>query len=411
MGQTVNLLAYAFGGSNPSLPTSHEIGKKDVCINPVESKNAEIAQLVEHNLAKVGVASSSLVFRSQCEEKRNGAVVQLVRILACHARGRGFESRPHRNERRSKTSFFCISTHFRTLHNRFIMTEPNIEEIGKDVVNDIVHADFGNIAMSDIIGYITTFGKNLLIAIIVYFIGRFLIKYATKALKTITQRRKMEASLTSFLNSLVSISLNLLLAITIVGIMGIDTSSFLAVFASAGVAIGMALSGTLQNFAGGVLILILKPYKVGDFIEAQGFAGTVKEIQIFSTVLHTPDSQIIIIPNGPLATGSLKNSTATPFRRIDINVEVAYGTDTEDVRNVLFHVINADERIIKEDDSMMPYMPMTEMSSSSIVFQLRVWAKAADYWPLKFYLTEKVYQALGEAGIEIPYQQMDVHIK
>lgn len=291
------------------------------------------------------------------------------------------------------------------------MKENNVESVGHDVIKELANVDFESIAMSDIIGYLTTFGKNLLIALIVYFIGRFLIKYATKALKAIAKKRNMEPSLTSFLDSLVSISLNLLLAITIVGVLGIDTSSFLAVFASAGVAIGMALSGTLQNFAGGVLILILKPYKVGDFIEAQGFAGNVKEIQIFSTILTTPDNQTIIIPNGALSTGCLKNSTAAPTRRIDLDVEVAYNTKTEDVRKVLMQQINEDSRIIKEPAAMEPYLPMIKMSASSIVFQMRVWVKAEEYWKVRFELTERVYQALGNAGIEIPFQQMDVHIK
>lgn len=291
------------------------------------------------------------------------------------------------------------------------MKENNVESVGHDVIKELANVDFESIAMSDIIGYLTTFGKNLLIALIVYFIGRFLIKYATKALKAIAKKRNMEPSLTSFLDSLVSISLNLLLAITIVGVLGIDTSSFLAVFASAGVAIGMALSGTLQNFAGGVLILILKPYKVGDFIEAQGFAGNVKEIQIFSTILTTPDNQTIIIPNGALSTGCLKNSTAAPTRRIDLDVEVAYNTKTEDVRKVLMQQINEDSRIIKEPAAMEPYLPMIKMSASSIVFQMRVWVKAEEYWKVRFELTESVYQALGNAGIEIPFQQMDVHIK
>jgi small conductance mechanosensitive channel len=192
--------------------------------------------------------------------------------------------------------------------------------------------------------------------------------------------------------------------------MGIDTSSFLAVFASAGVAVGMALSGTLQNFAGGVLILILKPYKVGDRIEAQGYAGVVKEILIFHTVLTTPDNQTIIIPNGPLANGSLINSTAATTRRVDIDVEVAYGTKTDDVRKVLNHIIETDERIIKDSADLAPAIPMTTMGASSIIFQLRLWGKSADYWNLKFDLTEKIYQELTAAGIEIPFQQMDVHL-
>lgn len=285
-----------------------------------------------------------------------------------------------------------------------------LKSVGEDVVSELTKLTPGDVALSDIIGYITTFGKNLLIAVVVYFVGRFLIKYAIKAFQLMAVRREMAPSLATFLHSLISISLNLLLAITIVGIMGIDTSSFLAVFASAGVAVGMALSGTLQNFAGGVLILILKPYKVGDRIEAQGYAGVVKEILIFHTVLTTPDNQTIIIPNGPLANGSLINSTAATTRRVDIDVEVAYGTKTDDVRKVLNHIIETDERIIKDSADLAPAIPMTTMGASSIIFQLRLWGKSADYWNLKFDLTEKIYQELTAAGIEIPFQQMDVHL-
>lgn len=289
--------------------------------------------------------------------------------------------------------------------------EDNSIGTGQDIVSELSNLDFSKISLADVMEYIVQFGKNVLLALIVYFVGRFIIKYAIKALRKLTQKRQVEASLTSFLNSLVSISLNLLLAIIIIGILGIDTSSFLAVFASAGIAVGMALSGTLQNFAGGVLILLLKPYRVGDFIEAQGFAGTVREIQIFSTVLTTPDNQTIIIPNGPLATGSLKNSTAAPVRRVDIDVEVAYGSKPEEVRAVLKQIVEADERIMKEPADKAPFMPMTTMGASSIVFQLRIWAKAADYWNVKFETTEKIYKELTAAGIEIPFQQIDVHMK
>lgn len=281
---------------------------------------------------------------------------------------------------------------------------------GNDIVSELSNLDFSKIAMNDVISYITQFGKNVLVALVVYFVGRFIIKYTIKALRAVTQKRQVEPSLTSFLNSLVSISLNVILAIIIIGILGIDTSSFLAVFASAGIAVGMALSGTLQNFAGGVLILILKPYKVGDYIEAQGFAGTVREIQIFNTVMATLDNQIIIIPNGPLATGSLKNSTKAPTRRVDIDVDVAYGADPDEVRQVLMTIIEADERIMRSG-VFAPFIPMTTMGTSGITFQIRVWVKSPDYWSVKFDTTEKVYRELGKAGIEIPYPQMDVHIK
>ncbi len=289
------------------------------------------------------------------------------------------------------------------------MEENNIGT-GRDIVSELSNLDFSKIAWSDVIGYVVQFGKNVLLAIVVFIVGRFIIKYTIKALRKVTQKRNVEASLTSFLNSLVSISLNVLLAVIIVGILGIDTSSFLAVFASAGIAIGMALSGTLQNFAGGVLIMLLKPYKVGDFIEAQGFAGTVREIQIFSTILGTPDNQTIIIPNGPLATGSLKNSTKAPTRRVDIDVEVAYGSDPDAVRKVLMDIIEADERIMRSG-VFAPFIPMTAMGSSSITFQMRIWVKAPEFWNVKFETTEKIYRELDKAGIEIPFQQMDVHIK
>lgn len=288
--------------------------------------------------------------------------------------------------------------------------EDNNIGTGRDIVSELSNLDFSKIAWSDVIGYVVQFGKNVLLAIIVFIVGRFIIKYTIKALRKVTQKRNVEASLTSFLNSLVSISLNVLLAVIIVGILGIDTSSFLAVFASAGIAIGMALSGTLQNFAGGVLIMLLKPYKVGDFIEAQGFAGTVREIQIFSTILGTPDNQTIIIPNGPLATGSLKNSTKAPTRRVDIDVEVAYGSDPDAVRKVLMDIIEADERIMRSG-VFAPFIPMTAMGSSSITFQMRIWVKASEFWNVKFETTEKIYRELDKAGIEIPFQQMDVHIK
>lgn len=277
-------------------------------------------------------------------------------------------------------------------------------------ISNLSNIDFSSFDLRLLLNYLVTLGKNIFVAIIVFFVGRFIIKYVVKALRAITQKHQFEASVVSFINSLIQISLNLLLAITIIGILGIDTTSFLAVFASAGIAVGMALSGTLQNFAGGVLILMLKPYKVGDYIEAQGFAGTVRAIQIFSTVLSTTDNQIIIIPNGPLATGSLKNSTAAPTRRIDIDVEVAYGTNPDDVRKIVNNIIDADSRVLRTGVPE-PIIPMTTMGASSIVFQLRMWAKASDYWAVRFETTESIYRELTAAGIEIPFQQMDVHLK
>lgn len=270
--------------------------------------------------------------------------------------------------------------------------------------------EFGGIALSTLTGYAVTLAKNIVAAVIIYFIGKFLIGRILKIVRAIMQKREVEPSLFSFLNSLLTILLYFVLVIAIVSVLGVETSSFVALFASAGVAIGMALSGTLQNFAGGVMILIFRPYRVGDFIEAQGHSGTVREIQIFNTVMTTPDNQTIIIPNGGLATGIIKNSTKAARRRIDINVEVAYGTQPDDVRRVLQAICDADTRILQGEDTPVA-MPMTAMSASSIVFSLRVWVEAANFWPAKFDLTEKIYKELTAAGIEIPFQQIDVHMK
>ena len=267
-----------------------------------------------------------------------------------------------------------------------------------------------NVALSDLTKYAITFCKNFVVALIVYMIGRFLIKRICLVFSKILVKKNIEKSLETFLNSLISITLNFLLVIVIVGIMGIETSSFMALFASAGVAIGLALSGTLQNFAGGVMILFFKPYKVGDVIEAQGYCGGVTQIQIFNTILCTPDNQTVIIPNGSLSTGCLKNYSTQTYRRVDIPVEVAYGSEPDAVREALMELIAADKRILK-DAGHEPSIPMTTMGASSIVFELRLWVQSADYFAVKFDMTENVYKHFQKKGIEIPFQQLDVHVR
>ena len=178
-----------------------------------------------------------------------------------------------------------------------------------------------------LIEWALSFCKNAIVAIIVYFIGSFIIKWGIRLITKMLERSKVDKSLYTFLTSIVNVVSWFLLVIIIVSILGIETSSFIALFASAGVAIGMALSGTLQNFAGGVMILLFKPFRVGDFIEAQGYAGVVKEIQIFNTIIRTGDAQIIIIPNGGLSTGTMKNSSKEPYRRVDLDFQFVYGAD------------------------------------------------------------------------------------
>ncbi|MBD5355936.1 MAG: mechanosensitive ion channel [Bacteroides sp.] len=229
---------------------------------------------------------------------------------------------------------------------------PDNVEGGKTMFDSLKGLGFDD-AISTIANGIVQFSFKLLIAILVFYIGKFIIKKLYNFVLGVMLKNKLEASLTTFVLSLVRMVLYFILIITVIGILGIETSSFLALFASAGVAIGMALSGTLQNFAGGVLILLLKPYKVGDYIEAQGFTGTVKEIQIFHTLINTADNKTIIIPNGGLSTGSINNYSREDYRRVDWTIGLAYGTDYEAAKATILEMINSDQRVVKqfiEDD-------------------------------------------------------------
>lgn len=259
------------------------------------------------------------------------------------------------------------------------------------------------------------FCKNVVIALIVYIVGRWLIKWILRLFTKMLQRSKVDPTLFSFLGSIVSVVLWFTLAIVIISIMGIETSSFIALFASAGVAIGMALSGTLQNFAGGVMILLFKPFKVGDYIEAQGYAGTVKEIQIFNTILRTNDAQTIIIPNGGLSTGSLKNYSTEKYRRVDLSFQVAYGSDLDEAKKAIAEIQAQCPQIVKGpvDDSPVvaaPWIGLTQLGDSGLVLNTRSWCLGSDYWTVYFYMNETVYQQLRNRGFMFPFNRMDVAI-
>lgn len=259
------------------------------------------------------------------------------------------------------------------------------------------------------------FCKNALVAIIVYIVGNWLIKWVAMLFTKVLERNKVEPTLYTFLTSIVNVVLWLLLVIVLVSIFGIETSSFIALFASAGVAIGMALSGTLQNFAGGVMILLFKPYKVGDYIEAQGYAGTVKAIQIFNTIIRTVDAQTIIIPNGGLSTGSLKNYSTEKYRRVDLDFQFAYGTDLDKVKGAIHEIQQQNPLILQSpvDDSDVvaaPWIGLTKLADSGVVVNTRTWCKGSDYWNVYFYMNETVYQQLKERGFMFPFNRMDVNI-
>ena len=196
--------------------------------------------------------------------------------------------------------------------------------------------------------------------------------------------------------------------ISVLGMLGIEMTSFIALLGAAGLAVGMALSGTFQNFAGGVMILIFKPFKVGDFIDAQGYMGVVKEIQIFVTILTTGDNKTIIIPNGGLSNSSMVNFSTQENRRVDWSFGIGYGDDLDKAKGIIQKLIDADERILKEPASLIV---LGELADSSVNITVRAWANASDYWGIFFDMNEKVYHAFNNGGINIPFPQMDVHVK
>ena len=249
-------------------------------------------------------------------------------------------------------------------------------------------------------------GKDLLGAIIIYIVGRFIIKQVGRLLARILEKRKLEISVQTFLRSLVSILLNLILAFAIVSRLGVETTSFAALLASAGVAIGMALSGNLSNFAGGLIILVFKPFKVGDYIECQNANGTVREIQIFHTILTTVDNKVIYVPNGALSSNAITNYSKQETRRAEWVFGVEYGEDFEKVKAVLQRIIDADPRILKDP---APMIALGALSASSVDIKVRAWAKTADYWDVYFDMNKIVYDTFNKEGIGFPFPQLTVH--
>lgn len=249
-------------------------------------------------------------------------------------------------------------------------------------------------------------GKDLLGAIIIYIVGRFIIKQVGRLLARILEKRKLEISVQTFLRSLVSILLNLILAFAIVSRLGVETTSFAALLASAGVAIGMALSGNLSNFAGGLIILVFKPFKVGDYIEGQNANGTVREIQIFHTILTTVDNKVIYVPNGALSSNAITNYSKQETRRAEWVFGVEYGEDFEKVKAVLQRIIDADPRILKDP---APMIALGALSASSVDIKVRAWATTADYWDVYFDMNKIVYDTFNKEGIGFPFPQLTVH--
>ncbi|WP_462247508.1 mechanosensitive ion channel family protein [Ekhidna sp.] len=251
------------------------------------------------------------------------------------------------------------------------------------------------------------YGPKVVVALITLIIGLWIIGIMTRGIGKAMDKRNVDPSLAPFLKSLIGTIFKVMLFVSVIGMVGVEATSFVAILGAAGLAVGLALQGTLQNFAGGVIILLLKPFKVGDVIDAAGYIGSVHSIQIFNTFLKTPDNKTIIIPNGTLANSSMTNYSSEPRRRVDWTFGVGYGDDTQKTRDTLMELINADERILKDPE---PFIAVSELADSSVNFVVRVWVEGADYWGVFFEMNEKVYNKFNEVGLNIPYPQMDVHV-
>ena len=250
-------------------------------------------------------------------------------------------------------------------------------------------------------------GKHIIAAVVIFIVGRFLIKLINRLVASILQRRHIEISVQTFLSSLVNIILTILLIITVIGALGVNTTSFAALIASAGVAIGMALSGNLQNFAGGLIILLFKPYRVGDFIDVCGVQGTVSAVQIFHTILLTPDNKAVYLPNGSTSSSTITNYSREDKRRIEWTFGIDYGEDVNRARTAIPSVITADARILPDP---APFVAVGGLSDSSVDIIVRVWVPTEEYWNVYYDMHQRVYETFNEQKINFPYPQQTVHL-
>ncbi len=276
----------------------------------------------------------------------------------------------------------------------------------------VVAEQVKNMSFSDILAMLAEWGVEIAakvaIALVIYFVGRWLINRLIKVVNKICDKRGVEVSLQQFFKNMIKVVLYICLLLTVVGVLGINTTSLVAMFASASLAIGMALSGTMQNFAGGVMILLLRPYRIGDYVEAQGQAGTIKEISLFNTVITTVDNQTIYVPNSSISTGIINNYSQAATRRVDWNITISYGDDVEVARRVLIEMMNSDKRV-KQDPAPVVYL--TSLGNSAVNISARAWVDNADYWGVYFDLNERIYNELPKHGLHFPFPQLSVHVE
>jgi len=254
---------------------------------------------------------------------------------------------------------------------------------------------------------VVQYGSQVLLAIVTLVIGWWIIGRLTAAIHVLMEKRNIDRTLHGFIGALVGIGLKVILLVSVAGMIGVETTSFIALIGAAGLAVGLALQGSLANFAGGMLILIVRPIRAGEYIEAQGVGGTVDSIQIFNTILKTPDNKTIIIPNGSLSNGNIINYARQPTRRVDLNIGIDYGDDVKKARSILLELADADERVFKDPEAVVW---LVSLGDNSVNLSLRMWTKTDDYWGVYWGIQELAKERFDEAGITIPFPQRTVHV-
>ncbi len=275
-----------------------------------------------------------------------------------------------------------------------------------ETIDKIAHADYGQI-LTELAQQGCWILLKIALALLIYAVGRWLTKWVIRIMNRAFERRNIDSSLRSFLRSVVTVVATAMVVLAAIQTLGINTTSFVAIFASAGLAIGMALSGTLQNFAGGVILLILRPYRVGDYITAQGQSGTVKAIGMFSTQLSTGDNRTIYVPNNAISSSIIDNYSQPLTRRVEWKISLSYGDDVDQAREAILALLKADERVLAEPT---PMVVLSELGADAIILTVRVWVKTANYWDLFFKMNELFYKELPNHGVHFPFPTVTVNV-
>ena len=297
---------------------------------------------------------------------------------------------------------------FVQINGENIIPKDSVEKVTEVAAEKL--AQLKNMSVEDLLSMVGSWMVDLvvkiLIALLIYFIGRWFVRRIVRVMQRVCERREVDLSLQLFFKRVIEVVLYVGIVLTVIGVLGINTTSLVAMFASASLAVGMALSGTMQNFAGGVMIMMLRPYRIGDYVEAQGYDGVIKEVRLFNTVITTYDNKTIYIPNNMISSGIINNYSQEPMRRVDWNITISYGDDVAVARRALLAIMQSDPRV-KSDPA--PTVYLTSLGDSAVNVSARGWVDTADYWSTFFDLNERIYRELPGYGINFPFPQLQVH--